>query len=91
MQNYTRLQHCCTQAKNSLELIKKIIIGILLFGIITILGFLVLMANFEIFDEPTETEVNYLGAEPTRGIVLRTWIADSLIVAFYNPFPPIGF
>ena len=43
--------------KNSLELIKKIIIGILLIGIISIMGFFVFMANFEIFDEATETEL----------------------------------
>ena len=38
-------------------MIKKILIGILLLGIIAIIGFVVLMANFEIFDEPTETEL----------------------------------
>lgn len=38
-------------------MIKKILIGILLLGIIAIIGFFVLMTNFEIFDEPTETEL----------------------------------
>uniref|UniRef100_UPI00404AFFE5 hypothetical protein n=1 Tax=Flavobacterium sp. TaxID=239 RepID=UPI00404AFFE5 len=38
-------------------MIKKILIGILLLGIITIIGYVVLMANFELFDEPTETEL----------------------------------
>ena len=38
-------------------MIKKILIGILLLGIIAIIGFFVLIANFEIFDEPTETEL----------------------------------
>jgi len=38
-------------------LIKKILIGILLLGIIAIIGFFVLMANFELFDEPTEMEL----------------------------------
>jgi hypothetical protein len=38
-------------------LIKKILIGIFSLGIIAVIGFLVFMANFEIFDEPTETEL----------------------------------
>ncbi|MFI1770279.1 hypothetical protein [Thalassobellus citreus] len=38
-------------------MIKKILIGILLLGFIAIIGFVVLMANFELFDEPTETEL----------------------------------
>ena len=36
---------------------KKILIGILLLGFIAIIGFVVFMANFELFDEPTETEL----------------------------------
>nr|WP_315146817.1 hypothetical protein [uncultured Flavobacterium sp.] len=36
---------------------KKILIGILLLGIIAIIGFIVFMANFKLFDEPTETEL----------------------------------
>mgnify|MGYP006128678375 CR=1 FL=1 len=38
-------------------MIKKILIGIFLLGIIAIIGLFVFMANFEIFDEPTETEL----------------------------------
>jgi hypothetical protein len=38
-------------------LIKKIVIGISLLGIIALIGFFIFMANFEIFDEPTETEL----------------------------------
>jgi len=38
-------------------LIKKVLIGIFLLGIIAIIGFFIFMANFEIFDEPTETEL----------------------------------
>ncbi|WP_146105012.1 hypothetical protein [Nonlabens tegetincola] len=38
-------------------MIKKILIGILLLGFIAIIGFVVLMTNFELFDEPTETEL----------------------------------
>jgi hypothetical protein len=38
-------------------LIKKILIGILLLGFITIIGLLIFLANFEIFDEPTQTEL----------------------------------
>jgi hypothetical protein len=38
-------------------LIKKILFGILLLGIIAIIGYLVFMANFELLDEPTETEL----------------------------------
>jgi hypothetical protein len=38
-------------------LIKKILIGILLLGIVAVIGFFVFMANFQIFDEPTETEL----------------------------------
>jgi hypothetical protein len=38
-------------------LIKKLLIGILSLGIISIIGYFVFMANFEIFDEPTETEL----------------------------------
>ena len=36
---------------------KKILIGILIFGLLAIIGFAVFMANFEIFDEPTETKL----------------------------------
>ena len=43
--------------KNELKLIKKLLIGILLLGIISIIGYFVFMANFEIFEEPTETEL----------------------------------
>ena len=43
--------------KTELKLIKKTLIGILLLGIIAIIGYVVFMANFEIFDEPTETEL----------------------------------
>ncbi len=38
-------------------MIKKLLIGILLLGIISIIGYFVFLANFEIFDEPTETEL----------------------------------
>ncbi|MDH5476569.1 MAG: hypothetical protein OEX22_12805 [Cyclobacteriaceae bacterium] len=38
-------------------MIKKTLIGTLLIGIIAIIGFFIFMANFEIFDEPTETEL----------------------------------
>jgi hypothetical protein len=38
-------------------LIKKLLIGILLLGIIAIIGYVVFIANFELFDEPTETEL----------------------------------
>ncbi|MDO7174182.1 hypothetical protein [Mariniflexile sp. AS56] len=38
-------------------MIKKILIGILLLGFIALIGFVVFMANFELFDEPTETEL----------------------------------
>jgi hypothetical protein len=53
--NHTQTR--CTQAKNSLKLIKKILIGILLIGIIAIIGLFVFVANFEIFEEPIETEL----------------------------------
>ena len=46
-----------TRKENSLELTKKILIGILLLGIIAIIGFFVFMANFEIFGEPVKTEL----------------------------------
>ena len=36
---------------------KKILIGILLLGIIAIIGFFIFIATFDIFDEPTETEL----------------------------------
>jgi hypothetical protein len=38
-------------------LIKKLLIGILLLGIITIIGFFIFTANFEIFDKPKETYI----------------------------------
>lgn len=38
-------------------MIKKILIGILLLGFIAIIGFVVFVANFELFDEPIETEL----------------------------------
>ena len=38
-------------------MIKRIIIGILIVGLLAIIGFAVFMTNFEIFDEPTETEL----------------------------------
>jgi hypothetical protein len=38
-------------------LTKKIQIGILLLGIIAVIGFFFFMENFELFDEPTETEL----------------------------------
>jgi len=40
-----------------LILIKKILFGTLIFGLLAIIGFAVFMANFEIFEEPTETEL----------------------------------
>ena len=36
---------------------KKILIRIFLLGIIAIIGYIVFVANFDIFDEPTETEL----------------------------------
>ena len=39
-------------------MIKKILIGILLVGIIAIIGFFVFMANFQLFDEPTHSELS---------------------------------
>jgi hypothetical protein len=36
---------------------KKILIGIFLIGIISIIGFFILIVNFDIFDKPTETEL----------------------------------
>lgn len=36
---------------------RKILIGILIFGLLAIIGLVALMANFEIFDEQTETEL----------------------------------
>lgn len=53
----THILNVVHKLKSSLELIKKILIGILLIGIISIIGFFVFMANFEIFDGPTETEL----------------------------------
>ena len=38
-------------------MIKKIVIGILLLGIFAFVGYIIFMANFDIFDEPTETEL----------------------------------
>lgn len=38
-------------------MIKKILIGIILLGILAVIGFFVFMSNFEIFDEPIETEL----------------------------------
>lgn len=38
-------------------MIKKILIAFFLIGVIVIIGFLVFMADFEIFDEPVETEL----------------------------------
>ena len=38
-------------------MIKKTLFGILILGIIALIGFFVLIANFEIFNEPTETEL----------------------------------
>jgi len=43
--------------KTELKLIRNILIGILLLGIISVIGFFVFMVNFELFDEPTETEL----------------------------------
>lgn len=40
-----------------LSLTKKIIFGILILGVIAIFGYVILMANFDIFDAPTETEL----------------------------------
>ena len=49
---------------------KKILIGILIFGLLSIIGFAVFMANFEIFDEPTETvlktECDYEGLRKVK-------------------------
>ncbi|MCK7591628.1 hypothetical protein M0G43_13655 [Subsaxibacter sp. CAU 1640] len=36
---------------------KKTLIGILIIALLTIIGFFVLMTNFEIFDQPFETEL----------------------------------
>lgn len=38
-------------------MIKRIIVGILVFGITAVIGYIFFMANFEIFGEPTETEL----------------------------------
>ncbi|MDY7393770.1 hypothetical protein UMM65_00810 [Aureibaculum sp. 2210JD6-5] len=38
-------------------MIKKILIGIILLGIIAIIGFFIFMANFDIFGESIETEL----------------------------------
>jgi len=38
-------------------LIKKSLIGILLLGIISIIGYFLFIANFEVFDKPIETEL----------------------------------
>ncbi|WP_055446233.1 hypothetical protein [Lacinutrix mariniflava] len=38
-------------------MIKKIVFGILILGVIAIIGYLILMANFDIFNAPTETEL----------------------------------
>ena len=43
--------------KTELRLIKKILIGSLLLGIISTIGYLIFMPNFDLFDEPTETEL----------------------------------
>lgn len=51
---YKRVVH---KLKITRKLTKKMLIGILLLGIIAIIGFIVFMANFEFFDEPTETEL----------------------------------
>ncbi len=45
------------QHKTELKLMKKLIIGILLLGIISIIGYSIFMANFEIFDTPKETYI----------------------------------
>ena len=38
-------------------MIKKVVFGILILGIIAIFGYGIFMANFDIFDAPTETEL----------------------------------
>lgn len=43
------IQKRCIQAKTKLKLIKKILIGILLIGIISSIGFLIFLTNFELF------------------------------------------
>ncbi|WKK75267.2 hypothetical protein QYS49_27470 [Marivirga salinae] len=43
--------------KHGSALIRKILVGILLLAIIAVIGFFAFMANFEVFDEPIETEL----------------------------------
>lgn len=53
----TFIQTVVHKLKTHSNLTKKILIGILIFGLLAIIGLAVFMANFEIFDEPTETEL----------------------------------
>ncbi|TRZ42171.1 hypothetical protein [Robertkochia solimangrovi] len=78
-------------------MIKKILIGILLLGIITIIGFFIFMANFEIFDAPVETELktecDYEGlrkiimSESGGNAVTRTSIHISVTDCKYDKEP----